>query len=111
MRLFLSTSVLVIVSCKDPVPPPTVIADDIKVDVTAACTTITAIVQEAATQLACVTAEDVAALADIIAHQIHPNAVAGAGRCVTAHGQTICATPSQMLAAIRVMNARRDGGK
>ena len=49
MRLFLSTSVLVIVSCKDPVPPPTVIADDIKVDVTAACTTITAIVQEAAT--------------------------------------------------------------
>ena len=96
--------------CKGPVPPASAIVDDIKVDVNAACTTIIAVTQEAVVQLVCVTAEDVAALADIIAHQVSPN-VAGPSKCVTAQGQTVCATPGQMLAAIRTINARRDGGK
>lgn len=100
--------------CKGPVPPPAVIADDVKVDVTSACTTITAVVQDVVVSLVCVTAEEAAALADLIAHQISASiADSGTPKCVAAQGQSICATPDQMAAAIRIMNSRRahtDGG-
>lgn len=98
-------------ACKGPTPPVPVIIDDIKVDVTAACTTITAITQNGIAQLVCVTAEDALALADLIGHQA---SVAGKTKCVSAQGRTLCATPDQMAAAIRVLSARRtypDGGQ
>jgi hypothetical protein len=99
-------------ACKNPASPGTV-ADDIEVDVTAACTSITAVVQNVAVTLTCVAAEDAAALADLIAHQFSVATDAGAPKCIVVQGQTLCATPSQMVSAIQVMNARRaaDGGK
>jgi hypothetical protein len=100
-------------ACKGPVQPASVIADDIKVDTTAACTTVTAIDQNTAVSLACLTAEEAAGLADTITHQVSAAvADAGAPKCVAAQGQTLCATPHQMVSAIRVVSARRvDGGK
>lgn len=100
-------------SCKGPVPPVATVADDIKVDVTATCTSVTAVVSNVFVTLACATAEDAAALADLIAHQFSVVvADAGTPKCVVVQGQTLCATPAQMLSAIQTINARRavDGG-
>ena len=105
-------------ACKGPVPPPSVIADDVKVDVTAACTTVSAVVQDVVVSLVCATVEETAALAELIAKQTGHVASEDGGvkiTCVTAQKQTLCATPDRMAAAIKIMNARRingvDGGQ
>jgi len=102
-------------SCKDAnSPSPSEVADDVKVDLTAGCTTVTAIVQNATEELVCATAEELAQLADLITHQIGSNVVmadAAAPKCVTLNNQSICATPARMASAIRTIKSRRDGGK
>ena len=100
-------------ACKGPVPPPSTVTEDIKVNVTAACTTITAVTQDAVVSLVCLTAEETASLANLIAQQFNAVALDGGGapKCVAVNGRTLCATPAQMAAALKVLNARRiDGG-
>jgi hypothetical protein len=109
----------ILVACKGPVPPASTVADDVKVDVVSACTTITAVSQDVVATLACATAEEVATLASLITHQIGLAVIGDGGlqlSCISAHGRTVCSTPAQMVDAIKTMNARRiygthDGGR
>lgn len=100
-------------ACKGPVPPPSTIADDIKVDVTAACTTVTTVVQDVIVSLVCVTAEEATALVELVAKQTGNVASQDGGvkiTCINVQARSICATPDRMAAAIKIVNARRING-